>query len=82
MQKSKYFPCFYHSVLFFCSKRKKLQNIAIYHSGDNDYNDFVKIYREYKKEPFNFSTIDTTLPATDPLRFRKDLLLIYKNDSN
>ena len=29
-----------------------------------------------------FLTIDTTLPASDPLRFRKNLLQSYKNDSN
>ena len=33
----------------------------------------MKIYRECIKEPFNFLTIGTTLPASDPLRFRKKL---------
>ena len=33
----------------------------------------IKIYRECTQEPYNFLTIDTTLPATDPLRFRKKL---------
>ena len=42
----------------------------------------MKIYRECTKESFNFLTIDTTLPASDPLRFRKDLFGSYKNDSN
>ena len=40
----------------------------------------MKIYREYTKEPYSFSTIDTTLPANDPSRFRKDLLPLYKNN--
>ena len=53
--------------------RKDLQNIAIDHSEDTDYKDFMKIYRECTKEPFNFSTIDTTLAASNPLRFRKNL---------
>ena len=30
----------------------------------------MKIYRECTKEPYNFLTIDTTLPASDPLRFK------------
>ena len=30
----------------------------------------------------NFFTIDTTLPASDPLRFRKNLFDSYKYDSN
>ena len=58
------------------------QNIAINYTADIDYIDFAKLYREYTKEPFNFLTIDTTLPASGSLRFRKNLLPIYKNDSN
>ena len=64
------------------NNKRELQNIAINHSADIDYKDFMKIYREYTKEPFNFLTIDTTLPASDPLRFRKDLLPSYKNGSS
>ena len=62
--------------------RKELQYIAINHSEDIDYNDFVNIYREWTRKPYSFLTIDTTLPASDPLRFRKNLLPSYKNDSN
>ena len=54
------------------SKREQ-QNIAINHSADIDYNDFIKIYRECSKKPYNFLTIDTTLPSTNTLRFRKNL---------
>ena len=54
------------------NNREKLQNIAINHSANIDYKDFVEIYRECTKEPFNFLTIDTTLPASNPLRFRKN----------
>ena len=55
------------------SEKRKLQNTAS-HSADIDYKDFMKIYRECTKKPFSFFTIDTTLPASDPLRFRKNLL--------
>ena len=55
------------------SNRKQLQNIAINHFVDIDYEDFINIYRECIKEPFNFLTIDTTSPASNPLRFRKKL---------
>ena len=34
------------------------------------------------KEPYSFLTIHTTFPANNYLRFRKDLLLPYKNDIN
>ena len=64
------------------SDTKELQNIAINHSADIDYNNFVRIYRECTRKPYSFLTIDTTLPASDPLRFRKNLLPSYKNDSN
>ena len=55
------------------NNRKELQNIAINHSADIDYQDFIKIYRECTKEPYSFLTIDTTLPSSNPLRFRKNL---------
>ena len=55
------------------NNREELQNIAINHSGDIDYKNVMKIYRECTKEPYNFLTVDTTLSASDPLRFRKIL---------
>ena len=59
------------------NNKRELQNIAINHSADIDYQDFMKIYRECTNEPFNFLTIDATLPASDPLRFRKKVCLIF-----
>ena len=64
------------------NNKGELQNIAINHSADIDYQEFIKIYRECKKEPYNILTIDTKLPASDLLRFRKNLFDSYKNDSN
>ena len=55
------------------NNRKELQSIAINHSVDIDYKDFIESYRECTKEPYNFLTTDTTLPGSDPLRFRKNL---------
>ena len=71
-----------HYLIMKINNRKELQNIAINHAADIDYKDFVRIYREYTRKPYSFLTIDTTLPASDPLRFRKNLLPSYKNDSN
>ena len=62
-----------HYLIMKINNKKELQNIASNHSADIDYKDFVNIYRECTKEPYNFSTIDTTLPASNPLRFRKNL---------
>ena len=71
-----------HYLIMKINNKRELQNIAFNHSADIDYKDFMKIYRECIKEPSSFLTIDTTLPTSDPLRFRKNLLPIYKNDSN
>ena len=62
-----------HCLIMKINNRKELQNIAINHSADIDYKDFMNIYSECTKEPFYFLTIDTTLPASNPLRFRKNL---------
>ena len=68
-----------HCFIMKINKKRELQNIAINHSGDIDYKDFTKIHRECKKEPYNFLTIDTTLPSINPLRFRKNLFdTLYK----
>ena len=71
-----------HYLILKNNNRKESQNIAINHSADIDYKDFLMIYREYTRKPYSFLTIDTTLPASNPLRFRKILLLSYKNGSN
>ena len=63
-----------HYLITKIYNNKELQNIAINHSADIDYKDFTKIYRKCTNEPFSFMTIDTTLSASNPLRFRKNLL--------
>ena len=62
-----------HYLIMKINNKRELQNIAISYSADINYKDFIKIYRECTKEPYNFLTIDTTLPSTNTLRFRKDL---------
>ena len=63
-----------HYLIMKINNRKELQNIAINHSANIDYKDFMKICRELTRKLFNFLIIDTTLPASDPVRFRKNLL--------
>ena len=55
------------------NNKRELQNIAINHSADIDFKDFMKIYREFTREPYYFLAIDTTLPSCNPLKFRKIL---------
>ena len=48
---------------------RELQNTAINHSADTEYNDFMEIYRKCTGEPFIFLTTDTTLTASNQLKF-------------
>ena len=52
----------------------KILNVVINHSPDINYKDFMSIYRKFSNEPYSFLAIDTTLPAKNSLRFRKNLL--------
>ena len=67
-----------HYLIMKINNNRELQNIAINDSADINYKDFVNIYRDCTKIPYSFLTIDTTLPASDPLIFRKNLLPSYK----
>ena len=66
-----------NSTYFFIIKvpnKRELQQIALNHSSDIDFKDFMKIFKKYTPEPYSFLVNDTTLPSDDPLRFRKNLL--------
>ena len=54
--------------------KRELQQIASNHSSDIDFKDFMKLYKDYTKEPYPFLVNDTTLSWDNPLRFRKNLL--------
>ena len=63
--------------------KRELQQIAINHSSDIDFKDFVRIYKKCTDEPYSFLVNDTTLSSDNPLRFRKNLFNIYnKNHDN
>ena len=59
-----------HYIIFKPNNKRELQKIANNRSTDIDYKDFVKIYRNCTKEPYNFLTIDTTQPVDK--RFKKN----------
>ena len=66
-----------NSTHFFIMKipnKRELQQIALNHSSDIDFKDFMNIYKKYTKESYSFLVNDTTLPSDDPLRYRKNLL--------
>ena len=66
----KFYAPFYHEN----SKQKRTLQIALNHSSDIDFKDFMKIYKKCTTEPYSLLVNDTTLPSDDPLRFRKNLL--------
>ena len=43
-----------HYLIMKINNRKELQNIAINHSADIDYKDFVRIYRKCSRKPNSF----------------------------
>ena len=66
-----------NSTHFFITRipnKREPQQIALNHSSDIDFKDFIKIYKKCTAEPYSFLVNDTTLPLHDPLRFRKNLL--------
>ena len=52
--------------------RRELQNISFDHSADIDYKEFLKISKNCANKPYSFFTIDTTVTADNPMRFRKN----------
>ena len=63
-----------HFFIMKISNKRELQQIALNHSSDIDFKDFMEIYKKCTAEPYSFLVNDTTLPSDDPLRFRKNLL--------
>ena len=49
--------------------KREIQQIALNHSSDIEFKDFVKLYKDYTKEPFSFLVYDTTLIPDNPRRF-------------
>ena len=63
-----------HYFIMKISNERELQQIASNHLSDIDFKDFMKLYKDYTKEPFSFFVNDKTLSSDNPLRFRKNLL--------
>ena len=61
-----------HYFIIKIPNKRGLQKLASNHSSKIEFKDFIKLYKNYTKEPFSF--LETTLPSDNPLRFRKNLL--------
>ena len=62
---------FTHYLIMKIHNKTEPENIATNHSADIDCKDFMNIQGKCTKNPYSFLTIDTTLPASNSLRFRK-----------
>ena len=65
-----------NSTHFFIIKilsKRKLREIALNHSSDIDFKEFMKIYKKCTSEKYCFLATDTTLPSDNPLRFRMNI---------
>ena len=69
-----------NSTRFFITKipnKRELQlQIALSHSSDIDYKDFIKIYKKWTAKPYSFIVNNATLASDNPLRYRKNLFNI------
>ena len=52
---------------------RELQQIALNHSSDIGFKDFMKIYKKCTAYPYSFLVFDRALLSDNPLRFRKNL---------
>ena len=59
-----------HYLIMKIHNERELKNIAINHSTDINYKDFMKICKKYTSKPYSFLTIDTALTSDDLLRLK------------
>ena len=65
-----------HYLIIKIHNKRELQSIAIDHSADIGYKDFMKTYRKCTNKPYSFLTIDTTLRVDNFLRFKSVKFII------
>ena len=63
-----------HFFIMKIPNKQEFQQIALNHSFDIDFKDFMKIYKKWTAKPYSFLVNDKTLPSDKPLRFKKNLL--------
>ena len=58
-----------HFFIMKIPNKRELQQLAISHSSDMDFKDFIRIYKKCTDKPYSF----LVSVSDDPLRFRKNL---------
>ena len=56
-----------HYFIIKIPNKRELKHIAWSHSSDTDFEDFMKLYKDYGKEPYSILVNDTTLLSDIPL---------------
>ena len=56
-----------HYLTMKIPNKKELQRIASNNLSDTDFKDFMKLYKDYTKEPYLFLVDNTTLSSDNPL---------------
>ena len=54
--------------------KRKLQKIVLNHLSEIEVKDFMKLYKDYTKQPYSFLVKDTNFSSDNPSRFRMSLL--------
>ena len=63
-----------HYFIMKIPNKREFQQIASNHSSDIDFEDFMRLDKDYTKEPYSFLLNDATLSLDNSSRFRKNLL--------
>ena len=62
-----------HFFIMKIPNKRELQQIAINHSSDIDFKDFIKIHKICTDDPYSLLVNDKTLASDNTLRFRNNL---------
>ena len=54
--------------------KRELQQIALNHSSDIDFKDFMNLYKKCTTKLYSFLVIDTAVASDNSSRFRNNLL--------
>ena len=69
-----------HYFIMKIPNKLELQGIAVNHSSDIDFRDFMNLYKKCTAKPCSFLVTDATFASDNPLCFRKNKKLIMTID--
>ena len=62
-----------HYFIMRIPNKRELQQVASNHLSDIDFQDFMKLYRDYTKEPYYFLENNTTLSSDNHLKRKTNI---------